>query len=62
MKISIKDKDKLIITPKTNFEEEFLSRFSSIYGKPKAWLKHGMSPDKMIGLVVEMEVKNEEVS
>jgi hypothetical protein len=57
MRVSIKDKDKLIIIPETDFEEEFLSRFSSVYGKTKAWLKHGGTPAEMQGLVVEIDVR-----
>jgi len=42
-----------MLEAETDFEEEFLNRFSSINGTNKAWLKHGMSANELIGLVVE---------
>jgi len=51
MKISYEREDRLMLIPETEFEEEFLSRFSS---KPlQTWLKHGMTGADLLGLVIE---------
>jgi hypothetical protein len=52
MRVRIKDNCSLIIMPETDFEEEYLRRYSS-EGSNKVWLKHGLSVADLVGLVIE---------
>ena len=49
MKVRINTKNRMIITPETDFEEEYLSRYSS----SKVWLKCGLTPADIVGLIIE---------
>lgn len=52
MKARIRENNSLIIIAETDFEEEYLRRYSS-QDLNKAWLKHGLSVADLIGLVIE---------
>lgn len=52
MKVRIREQGGLIIIPQTDFEEEYLRKYSS-QDLNKAWLKHGLSIDEVVGLVIE---------
>lgn len=52
MQVSIRKDNSLIITPETDFEGDYLRRYSSQH-LVKAWLKHGASVSDVVGLVIE---------
>jgi hypothetical protein len=52
MKARIRENNSLIIIAETDFEEEYLKRYSS-QDLNKAWLKHGLGVADLIGLVIE---------
>ena len=49
MRVRIEDRDRMIIIAETDFEEEYLSRYSS----SKCWLKRGLTLQDVVGLVIE---------
>jgi hypothetical protein len=52
MRVRIREDNSLIIIAETDFEEEYLRKYSS-QGQNKAWLKHGASVSDLVGLVIE---------
>ena len=52
MKVTF-DRNRLLIEPETDFETDWLSQFIPPYAKGVAWLKGGLTPADIAGIIVE---------
>ena len=53
MRVCIIEHDRMMITPETDFEEEYLYKYSSHLSEVKASIKHGVTTESVAGMVIE---------
>jgi len=53
MKVEIYSRDRLIVSPETDFERDWISSKFELGTQHKAWIKTGLSASDLIGIIVE---------